>query len=270
MATTNFVNGTVVQADWLNDVDAHVYDQVLDAHDAANISFVPAGTVTSTTVQAAIEEVSAEAAAATIASNVVFTPTGTIAATDVQAAIAELDTQVSDNLTATNTSIDAVKIQNQATVATTSGTSIDITGIPAGIKRLMVRFIGVGTSGTAGKKLQLGTSAGVYTSALYSRVNAITTGSTIGGSGTATEAGWLDASSNSANRLSGPMALELADSATNTWVLSAQYVTTAPSAGIFWIGGFVALPGVIDRIRLTTGNGTDTFTAGSISLAWEF
>jgi hypothetical protein len=29
MATTNFVDGTVIEADWLNDVDAHVYETIL-------------------------------------------------------------------------------------------------------------------------------------------------------------------------------------------------------------------------------------------------
>lgn len=29
MSTTNFVDGTVIEADWLNDVDAHVYESTL-------------------------------------------------------------------------------------------------------------------------------------------------------------------------------------------------------------------------------------------------
>lgn len=29
MATTTFENGTVIEADWMNDVDAHVYESIL-------------------------------------------------------------------------------------------------------------------------------------------------------------------------------------------------------------------------------------------------
>lgn len=45
MSTTNFQDGrTPIVADWLNDVDAHVYDQDAVAHQASNINYTPAGT----------------------------------------------------------------------------------------------------------------------------------------------------------------------------------------------------------------------------------
>lgn len=57
MPTTNFVDKiTVIEADWLNDVDNHVFDQSTGLHTAANITNVPAGNITSTSVQAAINE----------------------------------------------------------------------------------------------------------------------------------------------------------------------------------------------------------------------
>jgi hypothetical protein len=34
-------------------------------------------------------------------------------------------------------------------------------------------------------------------------------------------------------------------------------------------GGVLALGGVLDRIRITTINGTDTFDAGSINILYE-
>lgn len=57
---------------------------------AANVPFTPAGSISSTTVQAAIEEVSSESGGAPDASDVVVTPFGTIAATNVQAALEEI------------------------------------------------------------------------------------------------------------------------------------------------------------------------------------
>jgi hypothetical protein len=35
------------------------------------------------------------------------------------------------------------------------------------------------------------------------------------------------------------------------------------------IGGFVPLSGTLDRVRITTANGTDTFDAGSINILYE-
>lgn len=86
------VNGSIA-GDGGGGLDGHITDTT-DAHDAASIGFVPAGTLSSTDVQAAIEEVSAEAGSSTpTASDVVFTPTGTIASSNVQAAIVEAVTE---------------------------------------------------------------------------------------------------------------------------------------------------------------------------------
>jgi hypothetical protein len=54
----------------------------------------------------------------------------------------------------------------------------------------------------------------------------------------------------------------------NTWVSS----HTIGSTGINFVslgGGSLALGGTLDRIRITTVNGTDTFDAGSINILYE-
>ena len=45
-------------------------------------------------------------------------------------------------------------INSKTAVASTSGTSIDFTGIPSGVKRVTVMFNGVSTSGTASLRIQ--------------------------------------------------------------------------------------------------------------------
>lgn len=61
MATTNFVDQTtIIEADWCNDVDEHVYDQTTGLHTAANITNVPAGSIAATDIQAAINELDTE------------------------------------------------------------------------------------------------------------------------------------------------------------------------------------------------------------------
>jgi len=57
MATTTFVDKeTVIEADWLNDVDEHVYDQTTGLHTAANITNVHSGNLAATDVQSALNE----------------------------------------------------------------------------------------------------------------------------------------------------------------------------------------------------------------------
>ena len=54
----------------------------------------------------------------------------------------------------------------------------------------------------------------------------------------------------------------------NTWVCSNTLGDSATSsAGIG--GGTVALGGTLDRVRITTTNGTDTFDAGTINIFYE-
>lgn len=58
MSTTNFEDGrTPIVASWLNDVDAHVYDQESVAHQATNINYTPSGTgAVATDVQSKLRE----------------------------------------------------------------------------------------------------------------------------------------------------------------------------------------------------------------------
>lgn len=67
---------------------------------------------------------------------------------------------------------------------------------------------------------------------------------------------------------SGSYIFTLVDSATNTWALQGGIGESA-SARYDSIAGHKALAGVLDRIRITTVNGTDTFDAGSVNILYE-
>jgi hypothetical protein len=55
----------------------------------------------------------------------------------------------------------------------------------------------------------------------------------------------------------------------NTWVNSGT-VSIVPSTGTQFCGGFSPnLSGALDRVRITTVGGTDTFDAGSINILYE-
>jgi hypothetical protein len=63
-------------------------------------------------------------------------------------------------------------------------------------------------------------------------------------------------------------AMTIANITGNTWVHNA--VTGRSDVTAIGIGsGSVALSGALDRVRITTVNGTDTFDAGSINIIYE-
>jgi hypothetical protein len=149
-------------------------------------------------------------------------------------------------------------------VATTSGTSIDFTGIPSWVKRITVMFNELSTNGTSLKQIQIGDSGGIETTG-YTAIVGIMANlavSIIGASGS----GYCFGGVATADSISGHMILTHVGS--NVWVSSSAFGNTGSSqAGSS--GGTKTLTGTLDRLRLTTINGTDVFDAGSVSLLLE-
>jgi hypothetical protein len=142
-------------------------------------------------------------------------------------------------------------------VASTSGTSIDFTGIPSWVKRITVMFNGV--SGNASSNLLVQIGSGSVTTTGY-----ISSGG-YGGGATSSTAGfvvWIDVASYA---LSGQMVFTLL--ASNLWV--ASHVGKVSTGQCAFGGGSVTLGGALDRVRITTVNGTDAFDAGSINIMYE-
>lgn len=156
-------------------------------------------------------------------------------------------------------------VQNQATVATTSGTAIDITGIPAGIKRLIVKLVGVSTSGTSDKRIRLGTSGGVQDTG-YATGNLLMVNTSPQAYAGVTD-GFGLVSVVAADAMHGLVIFDLHGA--DTWVGNGavQFHTRAAASAVF---GSKSLGGTLDRIRIATVGGTDTFDAGAVSLSWEF
>ena len=146
-------------------------------------------------------------------------------------------------------------------VASTSGTSIDFTSIPTWVKRITVMFNGVSTSGTSNILLQLGTSSGVETTSYVSGNANVSTTVT---NNTSTQGHLVDSSVAGTNVDYGHAIITLISG--NTWVGSSQ----VNNAGVSKIGNSSkALAGTLDRVRITTVNGTDTFDAGTINILYE-
>jgi hypothetical protein len=148
--------------------------------------------------------------------------------------------------------------------ASTSGTSIDFTGIPAWAKRVTVTFTGLQISGSSNVLFQLGISSGVVATGYLG--SGSFTGSTSGANNYTT--GFGIASTGATNVLHGKIVFDLLNVSTNTWTANG-ICSLSNLAFTQTTAGSKALSGTLDRVRITTVNGTDTFTAGSINILYE-
>ena len=149
-------------------------------------------------------------------------------------------------------------------VASTSGTSIDFTGIPSWVKRVTVMFNGVSTNGTSDFLIQIG--AGSVTTTGYNALRAYTQTSSAITNTTSTAGIGLFAGGGATSNYYGSFTITTLGS--NIWVLSGIIGTPTNTVMDYSTGG-ITLGGTLDRVRITTANGTDTFDAGSINILYE-
>ena len=168
---------------------------------------------------------------------------------------------------ATGTLVTTASLPNPLTsgtaVATTSGTAIDLTGIPSWAKRVTVLIAGVKQNNSGGNpfKFRLGTSGGIVSSGYVGSA-----GYFGGGPASVSASNGFDISFD-----------------TNTWVYSGSLVLTNVSGNV-WVGAgtfgqnqgyqfiacaYIDLGAALTQVRFTTTNGTNTFTAGSINIMYE-
>ena len=148
------------------------------------------------------------------------------------------------------------------TAVSASSTSVDFTGIPSWVKRITVMFNGVSTNGTGSIRFQLGTSSGVTTSGYLGQVVQLGAGT---GSGTST-AGFDGIDNSASNIRYGAVTFNLFGS--NIWTINNGYNLGSSNYQYIYAGA-VPLAATLDRVRVTTTNGTDTFDAGSINILYE-
>jgi hypothetical protein len=159
------------------------------------------------------------------------------------------------------------KIVQGTAVASTSGTSISFTALPAWVKRITIEFQGVSTSGSSNLLCQLGTGATpTYTTSGYlGSTSSVTTGSTT--SAALNSAGYiLTIGPAAAYALHG--ALTLFNFTGNTWVATLA-AGRSDAAVSYFGGGSIALGAALTAVRLVATNGTDTFDAGSVNILYE-
>ena len=135
---------------------------------------------------------------------------------------------------------------------------VDFTGIPSWVKRITVLFSGVSTNGSSSVEVRIG--SGSITASGY-----VSYGSG-GASNISSTTGFLTTYTMAATySMSGKVEICLVSGST---YIASGTLGLAPLNGNI-SGGTVTLGGALDRVRITTVNGTDLFDAGSINIMYE-
>ena len=190
-------------------------------------------------------------------------PDGSVSTAKIASSAVDLTSKVTGVLPVANggtglSNFTASTMTLATTLATTSGTSVEFTGIPSGVKRISVMFRGVSSSGSdVGLLVQVGTSSGFKTSGYASTTH-------WGTGGTSDHTGFAMYGIANANILSGIMTI--AHMGSNVFVAShsGKYNT---SNGMFG-GGDVDLGGTVDRVAIKTISG-GAFDGGSVNIMYE-
>lgn len=150
--------------------------------------------------------------------------------------------------------------------ASTSGTTLDFTGIPATAKRVTVLFNGVSTNNISALIVQMGTAGGVEATG-YSGTYASVT-STVQPATTIATGIVVNNTGAASGVITGMIRIELMSAASNTWIYMGQSTASQPATNILWTSGVKSTAAALDRIRITTVEG-HTFDAGSVNISYE-
>jgi hypothetical protein len=127
-------------------------------------------------------------------------------------------------------------------------------------------FDNVSTNGSSIPMVQLGDSGGIEATGY---AGSVVTVSTVAAASLLSTGVLFQSSAYSAAFVAnGAITFSLITSATNTWAFVGSIgQTTGGQLG--HVAGLKSLSATLDRIRLTTVNGTDTFDAGSINILYD-
>lgn len=174
--------------------------------------------------------------------------------TDLEAEVADLDSRI--------TALEDYGPTTMTPVATTSGSTQTLTGIPAGLDSFLVIFNGISSNGTGAMTLQVGTSAGLVTTG-YSGNRSSIAAASAGGALLSTSVILMDVSVAASlyygvcrfNRVSG-----------NSWIFESRLCNDSGTVRQVFSTGQITTPDELDRVALITAN---TWDAGEFTVKYH-
>lgn len=151
------------------------------------------------------------------------------------------------------------------TAVSASGTSVNFTGIPSGVKRITVMFQTISLSGSSIPMVQIGAGTTPETTGYLGSVSSITSGVATESSTTGCKV-FTTGSGAAATTISGAMTITLLTG--SSWIVTGTSART-DAAQSSVLAYSKTITGTLGVVRVTTVNGTDTFDTGTINIFYE-
>jgi hypothetical protein len=144
-----------------------------------------------------------------------------------------------------------------------TGTFQDFTGIPSWVNRVTVQGNNLSTSGTARLLFRIGdgapaTSGYLGATTQIDGATPVTVNTTIGM--------FLTENNTAAMRLRFKVTIERRSA--TIWVITGTGAFSNIASSVMFASE-ITLAGALDRVRITTAGGADTFTNGALNISWE-
>lgn len=161
------------------------------------------------------------------------------------------------------TILGVARFAGSAAQNSTSGTSIQFTGIPSWAKKININFAQVSTSGTSPIIVQLGVPSAETSG--YVGAGSRLAGGSLASSVFGTGFGLAIAAA--ADNYSGSMTLNQLTA--NTWTANGAFASPGGTNFMFLTAGAKTLASTLSSVIITTVGGIDTFDLGVINVSWE-
>jgi hypothetical protein len=158
------------------------------------------------------------------------------------------------------------RLIRETAVATTSGSTVNFTGLPSWIKRFTVVLDNVSVTGTDHVLIQLGDSGGIETTGYISTAIFTSYSPTASGGAFASTSGIFVTVGAPQNLSTGSILFD--NISGNRWIASGMYNFANLTTTIGWSAGEKTLSATLDRVRIIV-EGTDTFDNGSVNIMYE-
>jgi hypothetical protein len=149
------------------------------------------------------------------------------------------------------------------TAVSASGAAIDFTGIPSWVRKISVVFTGLSTNGTSPIGVQIGDAGGIETTSYGCDMTVATNVVAVADVTT-----YFPLTTTIASTTVHSGVLDLFLLTGNTWV--GKCLSNRTDASVIYIGsGVKTLSATLDRLRITTSGGSDTFDAGTVNILYQ-